>query len=101
MLDRWSVDGVLRPGLLAGRRRTRRAITRFGQIRLWRWKMRFVSTEEYERRCASFSGGGVIVLVARLMPLVHSVVSIRRGDPDAVFPFMLYTILARFCGSRR
>lgn len=80
-------------GYYLGEERARLAVGRYGRLTLWRLNLHFVSVEEYDRALALFKRrGGAIVLIARLMPLVHGVVSIPAGVARMPFlPFMLYT----------
>lgn len=82
-------------GRWLGEERTRRAIVRFGRLKLKRFSVEIVSVEDFDRAVLLFqSRGGTIVLVARLMPLVHSVVSIPAGITHMkLLPFVLYTML--------
>ena len=82
-------------GYWLGEDRTRHAITRFGHIKLLRVKIEFVTIEEYDAAVRLFQRrGGVIVLIARLVPLVHSVVSIPAGVIRMpLFPFIVFTVL--------
>jgi len=49
-------------------------------VRLGRFRIQIASAEDYDRAVQLFQQrGGMIVLVARLVPLVHSVVSIPAG----------------------
>ncbi len=80
-------------GYYLGEERARTAVARYGHLRLWRLNLHFVSVEEYDRALELFKRrGGVIVLVARIMPLVHGVVSIPAGVARmSLLPFLLYT----------
>jgi membrane protein DedA with SNARE-associated domain len=80
-------------GYWLGDERTRNAIARFGHVRLGKFTLQIVSVEDYDHARALFvRRGGSIVLIARLMPLVHGVVSIPAGVTHMkVLPFVLYT----------
>lgn len=82
-------------GYWLGEDRVRRAIARFGQIRVRRLKVQVVSTEDYDRATRLFQQrGGIIVLIARLVPLVHGVVSIPAGVTRMrLLPFIVYTAI--------
>jgi membrane protein DedA with SNARE-associated domain len=67
-------------GYRLGEQRSREIITRYGRIRLLRLTITIVSIEDYERGLGLFQRyGGRIVFLARLLPLVHGVVSIPAG----------------------
>lgn len=82
-------------GYRLGADRVRQGIVRFGQLRLWRLRVTIVSVEDYDRAVLLFQRrGGTIVLVARLVPLVHSVVSIPAGVTRMrLLPFVIYTVI--------
>jgi membrane protein DedA with SNARE-associated domain len=82
-----------RVGYWLGEERSRVAIDRYGKIRLLGRDFRFVSVEEFDKALRLFERhGGKIVFVARLMPLVHGVVSIPAGVTRMkLLPFLLYT----------
>ncbi len=73
----------------------RATIARFGTIRIWRLKLVLIAVEDFDRGLTLFERhGGIIVFVARLMPLVHGVVSIPAGVIHMnLFLFMAYTVL--------
>ena len=54
-----------------------------------------MSVEDYDRAVGLFQRwGGAIVLIARIMPLVHGVVSIPAGVTRMrLFPFIVYTAI--------
>jgi membrane protein DedA with SNARE-associated domain len=85
-------------GYWLGEAHAREAIARYGSLRLWRWSVILASVEDYDRAVALFQRwGGPLVLVARLVPLVHSVVSIPAGVVRMrLLPFILYTALGSF-----
>ncbi len=85
-------------GSWLGEERARVAIARYGTIRLWRWTITIVSVDDYNRALDLFARwGGPLVLVARLVPLVHSVVSIPAGVVRMpLLSFVFYTALGSF-----
>ncbi len=82
-------------GYRLGETRTRAAIERWGRVRLWRVSLTFVTLDDYDRAVVLFGRwGGPLVLVARLIPLVHAVVSIPAGVVRMrLVPFVIYTAL--------
>lgn len=82
-------------GYRLGEVRARQVVGRLGVIRLWRYKIKLATVDEYDRALKLFQKhGGKIVFVARLMPLVHSVVSIPAGVTRMrLIPFMIYTTI--------
>ncbi len=82
-------------GYRLGEVRARNAIARFGQFRLLGVQFTIVSVADYDRAVDVFRRrGGSIVLVARLMPLVHSVISIPAGVTQmGLRAFIFYTAL--------
>lgn len=82
-------------GYWLGEVRVREAIDRFGEVHLWRFRFLIASVEDYDRAVALFQRwGGAIVLVARIMPFVHSIVSIPAGVTRMkLFPFIVYTAI--------
>jgi membrane protein DedA with SNARE-associated domain len=80
-------------GYRLGAERVRTAIVRFGQIRIGRFAVTLIAVDEYDQAVALFQRrGGSIVLIARLMPLVHSIVSIPAGVTRMrLLPFIVYT----------
>ena len=82
-------------GYWLGRDRVRGALARYGRVRVGRFQWTIVSVDEYDRAMALFDRrGGVIVLIARLMPLVHGAVSIPAGVVRMPLgPFVFYTAL--------
>lgn len=82
-------------GYRLGDRRIRGLIAQYGQFCVLGRTIRLTSVEEYDRAMRLFEqNGGIIVFVARLMPLVHGVVSIPAGviRMNPVL-FLLYTAL--------
>lgn len=82
-------------GYRLGADRVRQGIVRFGRLRLGRLKVTIIPVEDYDRAVLLFQRrGGTIVLVARLVPLVHSVVSIPAGVTRMrLLPFVIYTVI--------
>lgn len=82
-------------GYRLGETRTRNAVKRFGSFKLWRFKITIAEVEGYDRALDLFQRhGGKIVLVARLMPIVHSIVSIPAGVTRMrLIPFTIYTTI--------
>ena len=82
-------------GYRLGETRTRNAVKRFGSFKLWRFKITIAEVEGYDRALELFQRhGGKIVLVARLMPIVHSIVSIPAGVTRMrLIPFTIYTTI--------
>lgn len=82
-------------GYWLGETRTREIITRYGQMRLLQFSISLLSVADYDRGMALFERyGGRIVFAARLLPLVHGVVSIPAGVVRMnLLRFMLYTAL--------
>lgn len=82
-------------GYRLGETRTRRAIQRLGTLKIWRLTVVIVSIQDYDNGMNLFRHyGGRIVFIARLMPLVHGVVSIPAGVVRMnLLLFMFYTAL--------
>lgn len=82
-------------GYQLGAERTRRMIARYGTLRIWRFHITVFTVESYDTALALFEKhGGKIVFVARIMPLVHGVVSIPAGVTRMKpLPFVIYTAL--------
>lgn len=82
-------------GYRLGGERVRQVIVRFGHVRLGRFRIQIASAEDYDRAVQLFQQrGGMIVLVARLVPLVHSVVSIPAGVAHMrLGSFIVYTAI--------
>jgi len=82
-------------GYRLGGERARAAIGRYGRIKLGRFGLQILSVAEYDAAVALFARrGGVIVVAARLIPLVHSVISIPAGALHMrLAPFILYTVI--------
>lgn len=82
-------------GYQLGADRTRDAIARYGILRVWRFRIPLFTVETYDKALALFEKhGGKIVFFARIMPLVHGVVSIPAGVTRMKpLPFIFYTAL--------
>lgn len=82
-------------GRRLGPQRVRDLLLRYGTLHVWRLRLRFVSPQDYDRALELFGlYGGRIVLVARIMPVVHSVVSIPAGVVGMpLLPFVVYTLV--------
>jgi membrane protein DedA with SNARE-associated domain len=82
-------------GYQLGADRAREAIARYGTLHLWRFHITLFTVEAYDKALALFEKhGGKIVFFARIMPLVHGVVSIPAGVTRMKpLPFVIYTAL--------
>jgi len=82
-------------GYRLGEDNMRAFVERFGGVRLWRWHITFFKIEDYDNAMRLFkTRGSVVVFVARLMPLVHGVVSVPAGVAKmSLVPFYFYTTL--------
>jgi membrane protein DedA with SNARE-associated domain len=82
-------------GYKLGEERIRDAIDRYGALRVFGYTFAFVTVDDYDRSISLFRRyGGAIVCIARVMPLVHGVVSIPAGVVRMpLLPFIGYTIL--------
>lgn len=82
-------------GYWLGDVRVRRFIERYGRLNLGLFHLTIIGLEDYERGLALFAKrGGPIVFVARIMPLVHGVVSIPAGVVRMPLPqFIFYTVI--------
>lgn len=82
-------------GLYLGAERTREFIGRYGTFKLWRWQIELFTVEAFDQAMLSFEKrGGIIVMVARTMPLIHGVISIPAGVSAMNFPkFMIYSFI--------
>jgi membrane protein DedA with SNARE-associated domain len=82
-------------GYRLGKEQTRIMVEHFGTFRLWKLRLKIVGVDEFDRGIELFEKhGGKIVVVARVMPLVHSVVSIPAGvSRMALVPFIAYTVI--------
>jgi membrane protein DedA with SNARE-associated domain len=82
-------------GYKLGEDGAREVIRRFGTLRLWKLKITLFTEESFDKAMHAFEKhGGVIVLIGRVLPLVHGVVSIPAGvirmNP---FAFTVYTAI--------
>lgn len=67
-------------GYRLGEKRARDMIARYGTLKLLRFSIPLVSVTDFERGLELFERyGSAIVLIGRLMPFVHGVVSIPAG----------------------
>lgn len=67
-------------GYRLGESRVRDMIARYGTLNFMRFQIQLVSVKDFERGLELFGRyGSAIVLIARLMPFVHGVVSIPAG----------------------
>ena len=82
-------------GYRLGEQRAREIITRYGTLRLFRFTFSVISVGEYDRGLELFRRhGGKIVFFARILPLIHGVISIPAGVVHMNLPlFLLYTAL--------
>ena len=82
-------------GFKLGDARIQSAINRYGKLRLIGVTITVISVEEYNRGMHLFrQHGSIIVFVARIMPLVHGVVSIPAGVVRMnLGTFLLFTAL--------
>lgn len=74
-------------------------IERRGRFKLFGLQIQLVSVEDYDRALGLFKRhGGRIVFIARIMPLVHGVVSIPAGVVRMNLGlFLIYTALGAAC----
>lgn len=82
-------------GYQLGEVRVRGFIERYGRLHLGRFKITLMSLGDYERALALFEKrGGIIVLLVRLLPLVHGVISIPAGVTRMpLWSFLLYSAI--------
>ncbi len=82
-------------GYQLGADRAREAIIRYGTLHIWRFRIPLFTVEAYDKALALFEKhGGKIVFFARILPLVHGVVSIPAGVTRMKpLPFVIYTVL--------
>ncbi len=67
-------------GYRLGEKRVRDMIARYGTLKILRFNIQLVSVQDFERGLELFERyGSTIVLIGRLMPFVHGVVSIPAG----------------------
>ncbi|MDQ7026693.1 MAG: DedA family protein [Anaerolineae bacterium] len=78
-----------------GETRTRGFVARYGVIKFWRITIDVFSLESYDRAVSQFEKhGGRIVLLARLMPFIHGVISIPAGVVRMnLWAFVIYTAI--------
>lgn len=82
-------------GQRMGEARIREWIAHNGTLHIWRWRYELFSVSDYDRALLLFQQrGGIIVFVARLLPLVHGVVSIPAGVAGMnLVLFLIYTAI--------
>lgn len=82
-------------GKRLGEARVRHFIERFGTIRLWKLHLELFTADQFDRAMELFrTRGAAIVIVARVLPYVHSVVSIPAGVIEMPYVrFLLYTAI--------
>jgi membrane protein DedA with SNARE-associated domain len=80
-------------GYRLGEERTRAFINRYGTLKIGRWHLHLFDVQEYDNALDLFRRrGGIILIIGRIMPLVHGVVSIPAGvSRMPLVPFYLYT----------
>jgi len=86
-------------GYWLGSERVHDLIARRGHFNVFGLRIQLVSAEDYDRALRLFKRyGGRIVFIARIMPLVHGVVSIPAGVVRMNLAlFMTYTALGATC----
>lgn len=82
-------------GKRLGEERVRQFIERRGTLRIARFSFELFTVDQYERAIELFrTRGAAIVVVARLLPYVHSVVSIPAGVIRMPYSsFLIYTAI--------
>lgn len=82
-------------GYRMGEKRMRKLIARYGTLKIRRIRITFLAVADYDRGLQLFRQRGTfIVLVGRLMPVVHGIVSIPAGVIRMnLWVFILYTAL--------
>ncbi len=82
-------------GYYMGEARVRTAISRYGTLKIGQFRLRFFTLEAYDQAASAFrQHGGIIVMVARSMPLIHGVISIPAGVVRMNrLKFMTYTFI--------
>lgn len=82
-------------GARLGETRVRQLIARYGHPRLFGLTIPILSVDEFDTAVRLFQRrGGIVVVVARLMPLVHSVISIPAGVTGMpLSAFITYTVI--------
>ena len=67
-------------GRVMGEKRVRNFVKHYGILRFWGLRIAVVPVERYDRAVKAFHRhGGRIVLIARLMPFIHGIISIPAG----------------------
>lgn len=82
-------------GYYLGRERVRAFIARYGTVNLWRWQISIFTVETYDSAMVAFEKhGAIIVMVARILPLIHGVISIPAGVSRMNLPkFLIYSFI--------
>lgn len=82
-------------GKRLGEARVRHFIEHYGTLRLWKLKLEVFTGEQFDRAMELFrTRGAAIVIVARVLPYVHSVVSIPAGVIEmSYWRFLVYTAI--------
>lgn len=82
-------------GYHLGNDRIRTMIEKYGTIKIWRMSLEVVTVQSYDSGIMLFQRhGNKIVFIARIMPLVHGVISIPAGVVRMPFGiFLVYTAL--------
>jgi membrane protein DedA with SNARE-associated domain len=80
-------------GYWLGPERTRALIANYGTVNLFGWRVQIVTVEAFDRALGWFEKrGGIVIIVVRNLPLIHSAVSIPAGVVRMnVLLFLLYT----------
>lgn len=77
-------------GYYLGPERTRDFVARYGTIRLFGLHFAMVTVEDYDRALGWFEKrGSLVIFIARIMPVVHSVVSIPAGVTRMNLPWFI------------
>jgi len=82
-------------GRYLGETRTRSFIARYGTVHLGRFRLSLFTLEAYDRAVVQFEKrGGIIVMVARWLPLIHGIISIPAGVVGMnLTKFMVYSFI--------
>lgn len=82
-------------GKRLGEERVRHFIDHYGTLRLWKVKLELFTGDQFDRAMELFrTRGAAIVIVARILPYVHSVVSIPAGVIAMPYwRFLVYTAI--------
>lgn len=85
-------------GYRLGEARTRQFVEKYGTLTLWRFRLTWAKASDFDTALDLFKRrGGVIVFVARIMPLVHGIVSVPAGVAKMpLASFYFYTVLGAF-----